>query len=50
MILKTDKHPYFFEVELKQTVGRRGMLTAKDIKCAIEIATAPEFKAGTPDV
>lgn len=49
MILKTDKHQYFFEVELKQTAGTRGMLTAKDVKSSIEIATAPQFKGGMPD-
>ena len=50
MILKTDKHQYFFEVEFKQTAGTRGMLTAKDVKSSIEIATAPQFKGGMPDI
>ena len=49
MINKTDKHQYFFEVELKRTVGRKGKLTAKDAGAAIEIATAPVFKGGVPD-
>lgn len=49
MISKTDKHQYFFEVELARTEGRKGMLTAKDIHGPIEIATAPEFKGGIPD-
>lgn len=46
MITKTDKHQYFFEVDLKRTTGRKGMLSAKDVKGSIEIATAPEFKGG----
>jgi organic hydroperoxide reductase OsmC/OhrA len=50
MITKTDKHQYFFEVELNRTVGRRGKLSAKDVKGTIEIATAPEFKGGVPDI
>ena len=49
MITKTDKHQYFFEFELTRTEGRKGMLTAKDVKGSIEIATAPEFKGGVPD-
>lgn len=49
MISKTDKHQYFFEVELKRTMGRKGMLSAKDVKGSIEVATAPEFKGGVPD-
>jgi organic hydroperoxide reductase OsmC/OhrA len=50
MISKTDKHQYYFEVDLKRTTGRRGMLTAKDVIGSIEIATAPEFKGGIPDI
>lgn len=49
MISKTDKHQYFFEVDLKRTTGREGIITAKDVKGSIEIATAPEFKGGVPD-
>ncbi|MFZ1304232.1 MAG: hypothetical protein WAT20_04390 [Ferruginibacter sp.] len=49
MINKTDKNQYFFEVNLKRTVGRKGKLTAKDISTAIEIATAPVFRGGVPD-
>ena len=49
MINKTDKHQYFFEVELKRTVGRKGKLTAKDAGAAIEIATAPVFFFFLPD-
>jgi organic hydroperoxide reductase OsmC/OhrA len=50
MISKTDKHQYFFEVELSRTAGNKGMLTAKDVQGSIEIATAPEFKGGLPDI
>lgn len=50
MISKTDKYQYFFEVELSSTEGRKGILTAKDVQGSIEIATAPEFKGGTPDI
>lgn len=50
MINKTDKHQYFFEVELTRTEGKKGMLTAKDVHGSIEIATAPEFKGGLPDI
>lgn len=50
MISKTDKHQYFFEVDLKRTTGRKGILTATDVIGTIEIATAPEFKGGMPDI
>lgn len=49
MITKTDKHQYFFEVNLKRKAGRKGTLTAKNVKAEIEIATAPVFKGGVPD-
>lgn len=50
MIAKTDKHQYFFEVALERTTGRKGILTANDVKGSIEIATAPEFKGGVPGI
>ncbi len=50
MMTKTDKHQYFFEVALKRTEGRKGILSAKDVKGSIEIATAPEFKGGVPGI
>jgi organic hydroperoxide reductase OsmC/OhrA len=50
MISKTNKHQYFFEVGLSQTTGRKGLLTAKDVKGSIEITTAPEFKGGVPEI
>ena len=50
MITKTDKHQYFFEVELSLTEGRKGILTAKDVQGLIEIGTAPEFRGGIPDI
>jgi organic hydroperoxide reductase OsmC/OhrA len=49
MITKTDKHQYFFEVNIKRSVGRKGTLTAKNVKPEIEIATAPVFKGGVAD-
>ncbi len=49
MITKTDKHQYFFEVNVKRSVGRKGTITAKNVKPEIEIATAPVFKGGVPD-
>jgi organic hydroperoxide reductase OsmC/OhrA len=49
MITKTDKHQYFFEVNTKRTVGRKGTITAKDVRASIEIGTAPVFKGGVPD-
>ncbi|MBK7558849.1 MAG: hypothetical protein IPI54_11510 [Chitinophagaceae bacterium] len=48
MITKTDKHQYFFEVELTHTEGRKGILSAKDVTGTLEIATAPVFKGGVP--
>ena len=50
MILKTDKHQYYFEVQLKWEEGRKGMLSANDVKGTIEVATAPEFAGGVPDI
>ncbi len=50
MITKTDKHQYFFEVDVSSTKGRKGLLEAKDVKGSIEISTAPEFKGGVPDI
>lgn len=50
MITKTDKHQYFFEVELSHTEGRKGILTAKNVKTPIVISTAPEFKGGEPEI
>lgn len=50
MISKTDKHQYFFEVEMTRTEGRKGMMTAKDVQGSIEVATAPEFMGGLPDI
>ncbi len=50
MISKTDKHQYYFEVDLKRTIGRKGIITAKDVMGSIEIATAPQFKGGIPDI
>lgn len=50
MISKTEKHQYYFEVQLKWKEGRRGILTANDVIGTIEVATAPEFAGGIPDM
>lgn len=50
MISKTDKNQYFFEVQLNRLTGRIGQLSAKDVTGTIEVATAPEFKGGIPDM
>lgn len=50
MTAKTDKHQYFFEVQLNRTEGRKGILAANDVKGSIEVATPPEFTGGVPDM
>lgn len=50
MILKTDKHQYYFEVQLNRTEGRKGIIKANDVKGMIEVATPPEFSGGIPDM
>lgn len=50
MISKTDKHQYYFEVQLDWKEGRKGLLTASDVKGSIEVATPPEFSGGVPDM
>ena len=50
MISKTEKHQYFFEVQLKWKVGRIGILTANDVNGSIEVATPPEFSGGVPNM
>ena len=47
---KTEKHQYFFEVQLNWQEGRKGILTANDVKDIIKVATAPEFSGGVPDI
>ncbi len=49
MISKTEKHQYYFEVQLNRIVGRKGILSAPDVKQTIEVATPPEFSGGVPD-
>ena len=49
MINKTEKHQYFFEVDLNWLKGREGIITANDVKDSIYIATPPEFSGGIPD-
>jgi organic hydroperoxide reductase OsmC/OhrA len=50
MIAKTDKHQYYFEVQLNWQEGRKGILTAPDVKDTIRVATPPEFIGGIPDM
>jgi organic hydroperoxide reductase OsmC/OhrA len=50
MIAKTDKHQYYFEVQLHWQEGRKGILTASDVKDTIKVATPPEFSGGVPDM
>jgi organic hydroperoxide reductase OsmC/OhrA len=50
MITKTAKHQYYFEVQLNWQEGRKGILTANDVKDIIKVATPPEFKGGVPDM
>ena len=49
-MLKTVKHQYFFEVQLNWQQGRKGILTANDVKDTIIVATPPEFAGGVPDM
>jgi organic hydroperoxide reductase OsmC/OhrA len=49
MFSKTEKHQYFFEVLLNWKEGRRGLLTANDVKDSILVATPPAFSGGVPD-
>lgn len=46
MINKTDKHQYYFEVELKRSRGREGLLRSKSIEEPLVVATPPEFAGG----
>jgi organic hydroperoxide reductase OsmC/OhrA len=48
MLHKTEKHQYFFEVELNWQKGREGMIHAKDVNDSISVATAHEFIGGIP--
>jgi organic hydroperoxide reductase OsmC/OhrA len=50
MIAKTDKHQYYFEVQLHWQEGHKGIMTAPDVKDTIRVATPPEFKGGIPDM
>jgi hypothetical protein len=42
MLNKTDKHQDYFEVQLNWQEGRKGILTASDVKDSIKVATPPE--------
>lgn len=48
MIKKTDKHQYYFEVEVKQLEGPRFSMRSKNVKNTLEVATAAVFKNGVP--
>lgn len=50
MITKTAAHQYYFEVQLHWQEGRKGILTANDVKDTIKVATPPEFEGGIPDM
>jgi organic hydroperoxide reductase OsmC/OhrA len=50
MIAKTDKHQYYFEVQLNWQQGRIGIITANDVKDTIHVATPPVFAGGVPDM
>lgn len=50
MIAKTDKHQYYFEVQLHWQEGRKGIITAPDVKDTIKVATPSEFAGGVPDM
>jgi len=50
MIAKTDKHQYYFEVQLHWQEGHKGIMTAPDVKDTIRVATPPEFAGGVPDM
>jgi len=50
MISKTAGHQYYFEVKLNWQEGRKGILTANDVKDIIRVATPPEFAGGVPDM
>lgn len=50
MIAKTDKHQYYFQVQLNWQEGRKGILTANDVKDTIRVATPSEYPEGVPDM
>jgi len=50
MIAKTDKHQYYFQVQLNWQEGHKGILTANDVKDTIRVATPQEFEGGVPDM
>jgi len=50
MITKTDEHQYYFDVQLNWQHGRKGIITANDVKDTIHVATPPVFAGGVPDM
>ncbi len=49
MLRKTAPHHYFFKVDLNWLSGREGIVTAKDVKDKIYVATPAVFSGGIPD-
>ncbi len=50
MILKTEKHQHYFEVNLHWQGGRQGVISANDVKDLIKVATPPEFEGGVANM
>ncbi|MBS1513364.1 MAG: OsmC family protein [Bacteroidetes bacterium] len=50
MIAKTDKNQFYFQVQLHWQEGRKGIITANDVKDTIRVATPPKFSGGVPDM
>ena len=48
MLLKTENHQYFFEVQLKLLEGGNAILSAKNTPDMIKVAATPEFAGGAP--
>ncbi len=50
-MLKTEKYQYFFEVQLNWQEGRKGILTANDVKDTIKVATPAVCRiCGAPNI
>ncbi len=48
MISKSEEHQYYFEVQLNRKEGRTGVVSAKNVRGTIDVATPPEFSGGVP--
>jgi peroxiredoxin-like protein len=42
--------PFFYDVDVKWTSNRRGLLSSKELDNKIEVATPPDFPNGIPGV